>query len=284
MSIRFSTTLLATLALSRLLVAADGDLAPHRIDPNGIKGSLVICGGGRLDDSIINRFMELAGDEEASLVVIPTASSRADTGDDETILRRWRERHPKQLYVLHTRDRELADSPAFVVPLQTATAVWISGGSQSLLAEAYVGTRVETELHALLDRDGVIGGTSAGAAIMSRTMIASGNPIPVIKTGLGLLPGTIIDQHFLVRKRQPRSIKAVADHPGHFGLGIDEATAVEVHGRQIRVLGDSVVTVTLAASASKPLSVISLRAGQDADLTALRREAAERTQEPAPAP
>lgn len=268
---------LATLVLTHFPVtAADDAHQPQPVDRAGTDGSLVICGGGRLDESIINRFMELAGGREAKLIVIPTASERADQDDDATILRSWRKYNPQQLIVLHTRKRAVANRLDFVAPLRSATAVWISGGSQSLLAQAYVGTRVEKELHALLDRNGVIGGTSAGAAIMSRTMIASGNPQPVIKTGLGLMPNAIIDQHFLVRNRQPRSIKAVADHPDHFGIGIDERTAVEVSGNKLRVLGDSVVTITLAASATKPRRTITLKKGQTADLTELRKEAAER--------
>jgi cyanophycinase len=279
-NLRWLTTSVATLAMALCpAIAADENQDAQPIDPVGVRGSLVICGGGRLGDSIINRFMELAGGREARLVVIPTASNRADKADDESILGSWRKRSPQRLTVLHTRDRELANRLEFVAPLQDATAVWISGGSQSLLAEAYVGTRVEKELYALLERNGVVGGTSAGAAIMSRTMIASGNPDPVIKKGLGLLPRAVIDQHFLVRKRQPRSIKAVTQHPDHFGVGIDESTAVEVSGNKMRVLGDSVVTITLAASESEPLRTFALKEGQVADLSELREEASGRARE-----
>lgn len=271
---RMVTPILLLALVPPTAIAQEGQAARDAGVGNG--GSLVICGGGRLDNSIIARFIELAGGREAKLVVIPTASQRADKADHETLLSSWRRHQPASLTVVHTRDRERANRPDFVLPLQQATAVWISGGSQSLLAEAYVGTRVEQELHALLGRHGVIGGTSAGAAIMSRTMIALGNPNPVIKQGLGLFPDAIIDQHFLVRKRQPRSIKAVSDHPHLFGVGIDEGTAVEVSGNQMRVLGDSSATITLAPSERHPLRSYAIESGQTADLNELRQEAAKR--------
>jgi len=107
--------------------------------------------------------------------------------------------------VLHTRSRDKANTTEFVAPLRHATAVWFEGGQQSRLAAAYVGTEVERELYAMSDRGGVIGGTSAGAAIMSRVMVEGGNPEPRMGTGLDLLPGTIVDQHFLVRGHPHRA-------------------------------------------------------------------------------
>jgi cyanophycinase len=167
---------------------------------DGIRGSLVICGGGRLPDAIRDRFIELAGGKGARLVVIPTASEDADLArDGAEIVELWMARNPKEVQLLHTRSRDDANRPEFTEPLRQATAVWISGGRQSLLAAAYSGTAVEKELHALLRRGGVVGGTSAGAAIMSRQMIVKGivHDVP----GLGLLPGAVIDQHGPRRKR-----------------------------------------------------------------------------------
>ena len=246
------------------------------IDSRGISGALIIGGGGKLTESAFKRFMSLAGGENASLVVIPTASQRADE-EEADYSEPWQPYHPTKVVVLHTRDREVANQDEFVAPLRTATGVWISGGSQSRLAEVYVGTALEDELRALLDRGGVIGGSSAGAAIMSRTMIASGKTQPRMETGLGLLPNAIIDQHFLARNRQQRSLAAVEDHPDHFGLGIDEGTVLEVRGRTMRVIGDSTVTITLASSSTRDPLVYQIRPGQNADLTALRRAAIARS-------
>jgi len=244
------------------------DLTPH-----GIEGALVICGGGSLPDSVFDRFVELAGGGRARLVVIPTASGRADDLDSEEVQRVWQDRGVDEVNVLHTRDRTVADQEEFVAPLREATAVWFLGGQQSRIAEAYVGTRVEQELSALLKRGGVIGGTSAGAAIQSRLMIASGNPKARLMQGLDLVPGGVVDQHFKVRNRHRRLERVLAEHPGYFGLGVDEGTAVVIRGRAVEVLGESTVTVCLSQSANRNAASYELAAGERADLTALRRAA-----------
>lgn len=273
--------LLLTLAavLTRPVRAAEFPLPTLAdVDPSGINGTLVICGGGRLPDAAIDRFFELAGGEEGRLVVIPTASQRDHKADPESDAADWRERGFETIDVLHTRDRSVTETDGFLAPLKSATAVWIVGGQQSRLAEAYVGTGVERELSALLGRGGVIGGTSAGAAIQSRLMIARGNPRAVLMQGLDLLPGTVIDQHFKVRNRQPRLTAVLAAHPGYVGLGINEDTALIVAGRRIEVVGESSVTVCLSESQNRQGKQYEVRAGRTADLTALRRAAIARAQ------
>ena len=205
------------------------------------QGALIVVGGGGLPSSINDRFLELGGGKETRLVVIPTASSKPDS--DEEMINRWKKRGAAEVRVLHTMDRDVANSEAFVAPLKEATAVWIGGGSQSRLSEAYQGTAVEKELIALVARGGVVAGTSAGAAIQTKVMIAHSNPIPVIKTGLDLLPGAIVDQHFLARNRMNRLLYAIQEYPKLVGVGIDEATAIEAHGEECRVLGNSFVVV-----------------------------------------
>jgi len=242
------------------------------LDSRGIQGSLIIAGGGNPAPIIKDRFIALAGKPKANLVIIPTASLSADDADKDHAAA-WRDANLSTITILHTRERRKANDPAFVAPLKSASAVWLSGGSQTRLSDAYVGTLVETELHALLARGGVIGGTSAGAAIMSRDMIASGKNDPQMGTGFGLLPHSIIDQHFLARSRQSRSLKAVKEHPGRFGLGIDESTALEVSGRRMRVLGNSTVTVTLGASPNRKAMTTAFAADTIIDLTSLRRAA-----------
>ncbi|MGI9455161.1 MAG: cyanophycinase [Aeoliella sp.] len=268
---------LAMLAVLLLAAQVQGDEFPTpalaEIKPVGINGALVICGGGELPDLAVEKFLELAGGEEARLVVIPTASERADEEQLESFATVWTERGFSNVEILHTRERDIADSEEFVAPIQAATAVWFGGGDQARIAEAYVGTRVEDELYALLRRGGVIGGTSAGAAIQSRLMIAFGNPEATLMQGLDLFPGAVVDQHFKVRNRIPRLTAVVAAHPGYFGLGIDEGTGVIVRGRRIQVVGDSSVTVCLSKSSSRPALEYDIPAGREADLTALRRAA-----------
>lgn len=198
----------------------------------------LFIGGGALPEALYQEFRELTG-PDAKLVVIPTASSQEVDVDD--IQKRWQSRGFQEVSVLHTNDRDVASSPGFADPLRTATAVWISGGSQQRIADAYIGTPVERELYQLLERGGVIGGSSAGAAIQTRIMIRGGDSQPRISTGLDLLPGAIIDQHFLKRNRLSRLIEAVRSHPGLIGFGIDEGTAIVVYSNEYRVVGKSYV-------------------------------------------
>ena len=246
-----------------------------------IKGALVICGGGELPEVVFNRFVTLAGAAKARIVVIPTAS--ATEPDEAKILAPWRRRELGSVVMLHTRARDRANEPAFIEPLVQASGVWLGGGDQARLVNAYRGTAVAAELKKLLARDGVIGGTSAGAAAMSRLMIAGAKPRARVDHGLGLLDHVVIDQHFLQRDRLNRLVEVLASHPGWAGLGVDEGTAVVVHGRTLDVIGNSYAVACLSASSSRPASFHVLRAGGRADLIALSRAAIARAQAPFPA-
>ena len=273
-----SSLLLASVFCGGALRADDNAADAPACDPVApISGSLVICGGGNMPEPIMQKFVELAGGPEAKIVVIPTASESADTPEPALRLEQWRRRNVAQVSLLHTRDRQVADDPEFVKPLAEATGVWIGGGKQHRLTEAYLGTAVEKLLHSLLARGGVIGGTSSGAAIMSTIMIRQGRTVAEVGQGFGFLPGTVVDQHFIKRNRQPRLLGVLAKNPGLFGLGIDESTAVVVQGRRLSVLGESQVAVCLSPSEERPLKVDLLKSGDEADLVALSRAAIART-------
>ncbi len=236
-------------------------------------GSLVISGGGRLPDEVRDRFLELAGGQGARIVLIPTARSLAyDDADPEQDLEPWSSRGVASVRLLHTRSRATANDPSFAEPLADATGVWIGGGSQTRLSEAYADTEVERQLKALLDRGGVIGGSSAGAAIMTRVMIASGRTDPVEGRGFDFLPGAVVDQHFLKRNRIKRLTKLLERHPDLIGFGIDEETAlvVGVRDQRISVVGDSYVVACLPASKDRPARYQVLKEGDQTDLAALR--------------
>ena len=266
---RLALLIIPLLVPGNLLGAEDS--VEQRLDPRGIPGKLVICGGGQLPASVIEHFVEAAGGESGRLVVIPTASAKAAEAKREQFTDRWQDQGLQSVTLLHARSREEANAPKFASVLRDATAVWFVGGQQSRLANTYIGTAVETALDEVLARGGVIGGTSAGAAIQSRVMIARGNPIPIVTSGLDLLPGCVIDQHFTARNRKPRLLRAIADHPSCVGCGVDERTALLVDGRRFTVLGEGSVTVCLPESKQSRPAEIVLREGDVADLTALRR-------------
>ncbi len=271
---RLSSGALATLTTMMSLLTAQTP-----IDPAGLPGTRFLVGGGKAPAAVYARFVELCGGKDARVVLIPTASSSADTqAGREKTLTTWREDHPGVHFeLLHTRDRAVADDEAFTAPLRAATGVWLGGGAQERLAAAYLGTRVERELHALLGRGGVVGGTSAGTAIQTRPMIQEGMDPPVLADGFDFVPGAISDQHFLVRKRLPRLLLALAARPGHFGLGIDEGTAVEIAGRDLRVHGKSKALLVLGKTAVHDERIVELQAGDRADLVTWQRAAHART-------
>ncbi|MFM8580257.1 MAG: cyanophycinase [Planctomycetaceae bacterium] len=261
---------------------AETTLAALPLPPTGLKGTLFLCGGGPLPDELRQAFAACVG-ADGSLVVIPTASDSDDPdvlAEGEQIAASWRARDLPNVTVLHTRSREVADSEAFCAPLRTATGVWFSGGRQSLIAAAYSGTRLERELVALLERGGVVGGTSAGAACIANPMIVRGELHST--PGLGLLPGCLIDQHFLARDRSERLWRALETLPGKVGLGIDEGTALMVRGRELKCLGQSTVTICVLGAGAEPRCTRVLEPGQSSDLLMFLREARAQTATPFP--
>lgn len=210
-------------------------------------GVLVIAGGGMLPRPIKERFWRLAGAEQARIVVIP--ASQMEPEQQKIYEERWDEFATVSVTVLHTDDRRRADDREFSRALETATGVWLGGGRQTCLIDWYRGTLVEKRMKALLARGGVIGGTSAGAAVMSDIMIAGGRREPIEARGFGFVPEIVVDQHFLQRNRMSRLWKLLDKHPGLVGLGVDERTAliVELNGRRLSVVGDSYVAACIPA-------------------------------------
>ncbi len=221
--------------------------------PEAVPGSLVIVGGGKMPDEARTEFIRLAGGPDAKLVVVPTASAAADEPKDAgAFTKPWTDAGVKSVTLFHTRDKKQADDAEFVKPLASATAVWFSGGDQSKVTAAYAGTKAEAEFKKVLARGGVVGGTSAGAALMSDLMIAGGTDPATTGAGLGFLPGVVVDQHFTQRKRLKRLEGVIAKNPAYVGLGIDEGAAVILkQGRFLQIFGGD-VTVCLAKSPTKP--------------------------------
>jgi cyanophycinase len=273
----FPTVVVMILAPSGAARAGEPAFAAALSDPvTPIPGSLVIVGGGPTPEVVRDRFLQLAGGKKARLVVIPTASAKADS---PTLLRGfayWSALGVSSCVLLHTRHREEANDPKFCRPLDDATGVWISGGDQTKLVAAYRGTVVEHALHGLLARGGVIGGTSAGAAVMSSVMITGGNPSAQVDFGFGFLPGVVVDQHLMKRHRVPRLLGVLTTHPGYFGLGIDEQTAVVIHGSNLDVVGNATVRLCFAPAGTQAAEVKVLQAGDHADLVSLSRNAVAR--------
>jgi cyanophycinase len=232
-------------------------------------GSLLLVGGGNVTTSIRNRFVELAGGKKAHLVVVPTASTRSDRNEVSPSYLMWRSQDVSSVETLHTRDRLQADDPEFIKPLEQATGVWLGGGDQSRLTEAYQGTAFLRELRKVLDRGGVVGGTSAGASVVSSMMITGGTARAQLGTGFGFVPGMVVDQHFTNRNRMGRLLGILSEHPDMVGVGIDEQTAAVFQGDSLSVVGEASVYVCMSPTPTLPVNVQRLKSGEQVDLLSL---------------
>jgi cyanophycinase len=211
-------------------------------------GSLVIVGGGMTDPTIAQRFVELAGGEEARIVVVPTAGGRETYDESNCGLGTWQSLEVASVTCLHTNDPAEADTEGFVQPIREATAVWFNGGRQWRIADTFLGTLAEAEFRRVLERGGVIGGSSAGATIQGSYLVrgdTSGNTIMMgdHQVGFGYLKNTAIDQHVLRRNRQFDLVEVIEAHPQLLGIGIDENTAIVVQGDEFEVIGQSYVLI-----------------------------------------
>ncbi|UCC84294.1 MAG: cyanophycinase [Gemmatimonadota bacterium] len=241
-----SAGVLGTLVV--LLLATGGATVAAAQEVGPANGSLVVVGGGLRDLTIVEEFVELAGGPDAPIVVIPTAGGRDEYDQYCYCLRQLREVGATNLTVLHTKDRGEADSDDFVAVLKEARGVWFSGGRQWRLADSYLGTKVEDELWGLLERGGVIGGSSAGATIQGSYLVRGDTETNTImmgdhEEGFGFLRDVAIDQHLLKRNRQFDLIEVIEARPELLGIGLDENTAIVVRGNSFRVDGASYVAI-----------------------------------------
>ena len=216
------------------------------------KGTLVIVGGGSTDGTtIMEKFVELGGGADGKFVVVPTAGGNRNRDgalipyEEETILRQWKARGLKNVKMLHTHDPKVADTEDFAKVLRDATAVWFNGGRQWNIVDSYAGTLTYREFHKVLERGGVIGGSSAGATIQGDYLVRGDTSGPDIvmteeknhQKGFEFLRKVAIDQHINTRLRWDDIIPVVKKYPNLLGIGLSEGTAIVVKGDQFEVMG-----------------------------------------------
>ena len=249
MSIDVKSAVRMATVLGLALAVSDGPSAQTATAVVGPPaGTLVVVGGGLRDPAILGRFVGLAGGPDAPIVVIPTAGG-SETYDQSYLgLQPFRDLGATDLRVLHTTDRDVANSESFVAPLRRARGVWFPGGRQWRLADAYLDTAVQEALRDVLRRGGVVGGSSAGATILGSYLARGDSATNTIMmgdhvVGFGFLRDTAIDQHLLRRNRQFDLISVVEAHPELLGIGLDEDTAIVVRGDEFEVIGRSYVAI-----------------------------------------
>jgi cyanophycinase len=161
-------------------------------------------------------------------------------GDQGGFLKRF---GAKNITVVETRDQSELEKPETLQLFEEATAVWFGGGRQWRFVDAYEGTKVYPLLHKVLERGGVIGGSSAGATIQGEYLVRGAPAGPHImmcegyERGFCFLPGVAIDQHFAQRKRFADMTALMKAYPQYLGIGLDEATAIVVQGHVAEVMG-----------------------------------------------
>ncbi len=224
---------------------------PQEYGTHGYKNGTLILVGGGTNDHIIDKFKALAGGDSAKLVIIPTALPDSFLEKDSSSY------NPKKYFedngfnditIVHTRDKTQTNDENIIASIRRATALYFEGGRQWRIADGFLNTKAHKEMFKLLDRGGVIAGTSAGATIQGSYLARGDSKNNQImmgdhEVGLGFITNVAIDQHVLARNRQFDMFDILKYHPELLGIGIDENTSIIVQGDKLEVYGDSYVLI-----------------------------------------
>lgn len=216
-------------------------------------GRLLIIGGNedkKRECEILNKFIEMAGGRDAKIVVMTTATELPrEVGNEYKSL--FSDMGAESTAVLYIDNREEANDLDNIAKIEKATGIFFTGGDQLRLTSILGGSGAEAALRRVHERGAVIAGTSAGASVMSDTMIIGGDSSDTPKKsalsmahGMGLLKEVVIDQHFAQRGRINRLLTAIAQNPHILGIGIDEDTALIVNAdAKCEVIGSQTITI-----------------------------------------
>jgi cyanophycinase len=218
---------------------------------SGSAGFLVPVGGAEQklrEPQILGRFVYVCGGRRANILIIPTASRLADTGERYRDL--FLQLGARTAELLPVRVRRDSARVASLEAVRRASGIFFTGGDQMRLAKRIGGTPLAEAVREQHRAGASVGGTSAGAAFLSARMIAFGKsgstPRPdmvMIAAGLGLTDQFVIDQHFRQRDRLGRLLTALAGSRGEIGLGLDEDTAAFIGTDSFEVVGNGAITV-----------------------------------------
>lgn len=216
-------------------------------------GNLLIIGGNE-DKSgecqILRRFVDISGGRQAKIVILATASEfPAEVGAEYRLV--FKEMGAEAADILYISDRQAANDRHQAGKIEEASGIFLTGGDQLRLTSILGGSAVDSAIKRAYDKKKIIAGTSAGASVMSDTMIVGGDSSDTPKKsaismahGMGLLEKTVIDQHFAQRGRINRLLAVVAQNPCILGIGIDEDTALVVSSdAKCEVIGSQTVTI-----------------------------------------
>jgi cyanophycinase len=234
---------------------APGD-GPVKVGPSN--GTVIVVGGGSMGPEIYEAFISAAGGPDALILDVPNAGG-ADTVSDNAG-QAWRNHGAKNVHVLFTKDRRIADSDSFTTLIKRANGIWFEGGRQFHLVQDYGGTKAERAFQDVLARGGVIGGSSAGASILGDFMVrgapSNDNRImdyPGYERGFGYLRNVGIDQHVVARSRLPDLADSIVTrYPNLLAISEDEGTAWVIRGDTARIIGRNKAFVYNGRDANDP--------------------------------
>ena len=243
-----------------LLIAPSALVAQSAPKVGPARGTLIVVGGGSMGPEIYSRFIAAAGGPDALIIDVPTAGGDTVYNQNAPGTRGWRQAGAKNIYVLHTNDKKLADSDSFAAILKKAGGVWFEGGRQFHLVDSYAGTKTEQGFHDVLARGGVVGGSSAGASIIGDFLVrgapSNDNFImdhPQYEKGFAFLKNVGIDQHVVARERLPDLADSIIPkYPDLLGISEDEGTAWVVRGDTATIVGRNKAFVYNGKDANDP--------------------------------
>jgi cyanophycinase len=252
-------------------------LADGAVKVGPAKGTVVVVGGGSMGPEIYKAFIDAAGGPDAIILDVPNAGGADSVSPNAG--QPWRNNGAKNVVVLFTKDRRVADSDSFTAIIKKAGGVWFEGGRQFHLVQDYGGTKTEREIMALLERGGVVGGSSAGASILGDFMVrgapSNDNAImdyPGYERAFGYLRNVGIDQHVVARSRLPDLADSIVTrYPDLLAISEDEGTAWFIRGDTARIIGRNKAFVYNGRDATDPGSpFLTLHPGDRYDLNARR--------------
>ena len=263
-------------ALALILPAAAHAQSPKVGPP---RGTVIVVGGGSMGPEIYGEFIKAAGGPDALIIDVPNAGGAAAYGQDAPGTRGWKAAGARNVHVLFTKDRKIADSDSFVAVIKKAGGVWFEGGRQWHIYNDYAGTKTEQAFRDVLARGGVVGGSSAGASILGDFLVrgapSSNNRImdhPDYQKGFAYLKNVGIDQHVVARERLPDLADSImTKYPKLLGISEDEGTAWVIRGDTATIIGKSKAFVYGGNDATDPGSpFLTLRPGDTYNLATRR--------------
>jgi cyanophycinase len=230
-------------ACGYLIVAGVAQTPIPKVGP--ARGTVFAVGGGIVPE-VLTKFLEAAGGPDALIIDVPTAGENGQFGPPASTVSpaaKWKAIGAKNVLVLHTLDRKIADSDAFVEPIKRARGVWFDGGLPEAIPQSYMGTKAEQEFRNVLERGGVVGGTSAGAVVLG-TIFENGmrlrdGPWPAFTDGFNFLRNVAVDVHV----RAPAPATFMSSRPDLLRIAADEPTAWVVRGDNAEIIGSGTAYV-----------------------------------------